>query len=81
VPVGTAAGEIADAEPELRQVAAEVIAFWVEEGTRYLATRGLSETDARAVIYALLAACRAKAGELAAAPRRGRSARAAGSRR
>src|SRR5207245_8804082 len=30
-PVGTVAGEIADAEPELRQAAAEVIASWVDE--------------------------------------------------
>lgn len=55
-PVGTIAGEVADTEPELRQVAAEVITSWVEEGSRYLASRGLSETDARAVIYALLTA-------------------------
>ena len=55
-PVVTVAGEIADTEPELRRVAAEVIASWVEEGSRYLAGRGLSETDARAAMYALLAA-------------------------
>ena len=55
-PVVTIAGEIADTEPELRQVAAEVIASWIEEGSRYLAGRGLSETDARAAMYALLAA-------------------------
>jgi len=55
-PVGTVAGEIADTEPELRQVAAEVIASWVEEGSRYLAGRGLSQADARAAMYALLAA-------------------------
>ena len=54
--VVTVAGEIADAEPELRQVAAEVIASWVEEGSRYLAGRGLSQADARAAMYALLAA-------------------------
>src|SRR5215813_3597341 len=55
-PVVTVAGEIADAEPELRQVAAEVIASWVEEGSRYLAARGLSQPDARAAMYVLLAA-------------------------
>jgi AcrR family transcriptional regulator len=55
-PVGTVAGEIADTEPELRQVVAEVIAFWVAVGSGYLAGRGLSETDARAVMYALLTA-------------------------
>ena len=42
-PVGTVAGEIADAEPELRVVAAEVVTTWVDEGTRYLAARGLAE--------------------------------------
>jgi AcrR family transcriptional regulator len=55
-PVGTVAAEIADTEPELRQVAAEVIASWVDTGSRYLASRGLSETDARAAMYALLTA-------------------------
>ena len=55
-PVGTVAGEIADTEPELRQVAAEVIASWVEIGSRYLAGRGLSDADARAAMYAVLTA-------------------------
>jgi AcrR family transcriptional regulator len=55
-PVVTVAGEIADTEPELRQVAAEVIASWVEEGSRYLADRGLAQADARAAMYALLTA-------------------------
>jgi AcrR family transcriptional regulator len=55
-PVVTVAGEIADTEPELRQVAAEVIASWVDQGSRYLAGRGLSQTDARTAMYALLAA-------------------------
>ena len=55
-PVGTVAGEIADTEPELRQVAAEVIASWADEGTRYLAGRGLAPADARAAMYALLTA-------------------------
>ena len=55
-PVGTVAGEIADTEPELRRVAAEVIASWVDEGSRYLADRGLSQTDAHTAMHALLAA-------------------------
>lgn len=55
-PVGTVTGEIADSEPELREVAAEVISSWVDEGTRYLAGRGLSEMNARALTYALLSA-------------------------
>jgi len=55
-PVGTVAGEIADTEPELRQVAAEVIASWIEAGIRYLTGRGLSHADGRAAMYAVLAA-------------------------
>jgi AcrR family transcriptional regulator len=55
-PVGTVTGEIADTVPELREVAAEVIAHWVEEGTRYFVGRGLSDTDARSAIYALVSA-------------------------
>jgi len=55
-PVGTVAGEIADTEPELRQVAAEVIASWVDAGIRYLAGRGLSDADGRAAMYAILSA-------------------------
>jgi len=55
-PVGTVAGEIADTEPELRQVAAEVVASWVDQGSGYLAGRGLSRADARAAMYTLLAA-------------------------
>jgi len=55
-PVGTVAAEVADTEPELREVAAEVIAGWVDDGTRYLAGRGLSQPDARAAMYVLLTA-------------------------
>jgi hypothetical protein len=53
-PVATVASEIADTEPGLRQVAAEVIASWIDDGTRYLAGRGLSQADARTAMYALL---------------------------
>jgi AcrR family transcriptional regulator len=55
-PVGTVAGEIADTEPELRVVTAEVIASWIEAGIRYLTDRGLTPTDGRAVMYAMLTA-------------------------
>ncbi|SFB43776.1 transcriptional regulator, TetR family [Amycolatopsis marina] len=55
-PVGTVTGEIADAEPELRAVADEVIASWIDEGSQYLVHRGLSPSDARAAVYALLGA-------------------------
>jgi AcrR family transcriptional regulator len=53
-PVGTVTGEIADSVPELRAVAGEVIADWIDKGGGYLVTRGLSDTDARVAIYALL---------------------------
>jgi AcrR family transcriptional regulator len=53
-PVGTVTAEVADTEPELRQVGAEVMGAWVEQGSRYLAARGLSDAEARAVTYALL---------------------------
>lgn len=55
-PVGTIAGEIADSEPVLRDVAAEVIGSWVDEGTAYFVRRGLSAPDARDFILAVLAA-------------------------
>ena len=55
-PVGTVTGEIAGSVPELREVADEVIAGWVDEGTRYLTGRGLAARDARSVIYAVIAA-------------------------
>lgn len=55
-PVGTVAGEVADSEPGLREVAAEVIAFWIDEGTDYLTSRGLATVDARELILAILSA-------------------------
>jgi AcrR family transcriptional regulator len=55
-PVGTVAGEIADTVPQLREVAAEVIAHWIDEGSRYFAGRGLSDSDARSAIYAVIGA-------------------------
>ncbi|MGA5817579.1 TetR/AcrR family transcriptional regulator [Kitasatospora sp. NPDC094028] len=55
-PVGTVTAEIADTEPELREVAAEVMGGWIEEGTRYFVGRGLSETHAHDVALALLTA-------------------------
>ena len=53
-PVATVTAEIADTEPELRQVGAEVMAAWTEKGTRYLTARGLTETDARDLTHALI---------------------------
>jgi AcrR family transcriptional regulator len=55
-PVGTVTGEVADAEPELRAVAAEVISDWVNQITRYLTARGLPQTDAQPAAYAILTA-------------------------
>jgi AcrR family transcriptional regulator len=55
-PVGTVTGEIADSEPALRAVAAEVIASWIEQGTGYLSGRGLAGAEARALMYALVSA-------------------------
>ncbi|WP_280358937.1 TetR/AcrR family transcriptional regulator [Nocardia otitidiscaviarum] len=55
-PVGTVAGEIADSEPELRAVAAEVITDWIDRGTSYFVRRGLAPTDARETILAILSA-------------------------
>jgi len=55
-PVVTIAGEIADSEPALREVAAEVIDSWVRECTDYFARRGLDATEARRCAFALLSA-------------------------
>ncbi|MCP2293409.1 transcriptional regulator, TetR family [Nocardia amikacinitolerans] len=55
-PVGTVAGEIADSEPELRAAAAEVIGFWIEQGTDYFIRRGVAPTPARDLILAILSA-------------------------
>ncbi|MEU1983131.1 TetR/AcrR family transcriptional regulator [Nocardia sp. NPDC019395] len=55
-PVGTVAGEIADAEPELRTVAAEIITAWIEDGTAYFVDRGLSGEAARELILGVLTA-------------------------
>ncbi len=53
-PVGTVAGEIADSEPALRAVAAEVVADWIEQGTAYFARRGLAAADARDLVLGVL---------------------------
>lgn len=53
-PVVTIAGEVADSEPELREVAGEVITFWIDRGTEYLSRRGLSVADARRLTLAML---------------------------
>ncbi|HEY2825813.1 MAG TPA: TetR/AcrR family transcriptional regulator, partial [Gemmatimonadales bacterium] len=55
-PVGTVTAEVADVEPALREVAAEVMGSWVEQGSAYLVGRGLPEAGARSMIHALLGA-------------------------
>ncbi|WP_232110498.1 TetR/AcrR family transcriptional regulator [Nocardia wallacei] len=55
-PVGTVAGEIADSEPELRAVAAEVVESWVAQGAEYFVRRGLTPESAREFTFAMLSA-------------------------
>ncbi|KAB2345204.1 TetR/AcrR family transcriptional regulator [Actinomadura rudentiformis] len=55
-PVGSVTGEVADTEPVLREVAAEVMEHWVQEGVRYFTGRGLPEAEARNVTFAVLTA-------------------------
>ncbi|MEU6585090.1 TetR/AcrR family transcriptional regulator [Nocardia sp. NPDC046763] len=55
-PVGTVAGEVADSEPGIRDVAAEVINSWIDEGTGYFIRRGLDAADARELLIAILGA-------------------------
>ncbi len=55
-PVGTVAGEIADIEPGLREVVAEVVTAWIDRGTEYFAARGLGSAAARELTLALLSA-------------------------
>src|SRR6266702_2473779 len=55
-PVATVAGEIADSEPALREVAAEVMNSWIDEGTAYFVRRGLAEPEARELILAVVSA-------------------------
>ncbi|MEV5653023.1 TetR/AcrR family transcriptional regulator [Nocardia sp. NPDC052254] len=55
-PVGTVAGEIADSEPELRTVTAEVIDDWMNRGSAYFRTRGLAPDAARGFTAAVLGA-------------------------
>ncbi|MFF3569066.1 TetR/AcrR family transcriptional regulator [Nocardia jiangxiensis] len=55
-PVGTVAGEIADSRPALREVAAEVVESWIEQGTDYLVGRGVRRVPARELMVAMLGA-------------------------
>ena len=55
-PVATIAGEVADAEPALRTVSAEVFESWISQGASLFRARGLSEDDARSLITAVVTA-------------------------
>lgn len=55
-PVGTVAGEVADSEPGLRDVAAEVMSTWTVRGAQYFAARGLPPRAAEDLTFALLSA-------------------------
>lgn len=55
-PVATVAGEIADSEPDLREVAAEVMGSWITEGTTYFVDRGIPEPEARDLILSTISA-------------------------
>ena len=55
-PVATVTAEVADVEPGLREVGAEVMTGWVGGGAAYLRGRGLGPDDAREVVHAVLAA-------------------------
>ncbi|WP_328410132.1 TetR/AcrR family transcriptional regulator [Nocardia sp. NBC_00403] len=55
-PVVTIAGEIADSEPALRAVTAEILDSWIARGTEYFVRRGLDATPARQFTLALLSA-------------------------
>ncbi|HLS78223.1 MAG TPA: TetR/AcrR family transcriptional regulator [Nocardia sp.] len=55
-PVVTVAGEIADSEPELREVSAEIVTSWIEEGIACFRRRGVAAAEARELILAVLTA-------------------------
>ncbi|WP_227982661.1 TetR/AcrR family transcriptional regulator [Nocardia spumae] len=55
-PVGTVAGEVADSEPALREVTAEVIDSWIDQGGAYFRSRGLAATAAHDFVIAVLGA-------------------------
>lgn len=50
------AGETADSEPALREVAAEVFGSWVDGTSALFALRGLADADARDLAFAVISA-------------------------
>ncbi|MYR06613.1 TetR family transcriptional regulator [Gordonia sp. SID5947] len=55
-PVGTIAGEVAEAEPALREVVADIFTSWIDEGVELVVRRGYRADDARELVTALVAA-------------------------
>lgn len=55
-PVGSVAAEVADTVEELREATAAVFTDWVDGGTAYFASRGLSTTAAREVTVSIVTA-------------------------
>ncbi|MFW0795930.1 TetR/AcrR family transcriptional regulator [Gordonia sp. CPCC 205515] len=55
-PVGTVAGEVADIEPDLRDVVAEIIQGWIDGGTELVAAQGYDREHARNLVTAIVAA-------------------------
>ena len=55
-PVASVAAEVADTVEELREASASVFGGWVDGGTAYFVARGLDESQAREVTFALIAA-------------------------
>ncbi|MGV9669884.1 MULTISPECIES: TetR/AcrR family transcriptional regulator [unclassified Gordonia (in: high G+C Gram-positive bacteria)] len=55
-PVGTVAGETADSEPALREVAAAIFGTWIDGATALFASRGLADAEARALAFAVISA-------------------------
>jgi AcrR family transcriptional regulator len=55
-PVASIGAEVADSQPQLRDVVAEVLASWVDQGAAYFRGRGVSEPQARELTVAMLGA-------------------------
>jgi AcrR family transcriptional regulator len=55
-PVATVAAEVADAVEDIRQAAAGIFDSWIDDGARYLVTRGLGEDAARDVTMTIVVA-------------------------
>ena len=55
-PVGTVAAEVADVEPQLRAVCADIVASWIADAETYFAGRGLARDDAHTLTVLALTA-------------------------